>query len=114
MRQDRQHRGELFDEVAAGIAEEGFGAGKSKGQKSDERAAREKGDERHEILRDGGGGGGEAEIKCANGPEAAAQAIHVIHEVEGVDDGEDPENGYGKTECEVGNEKGDACAGSGD
>ena len=50
MRQNGHDREQIADEMAAGIAEERAGLGKIIRQKSDQRAANEKANERDEIL----------------------------------------------------------------
>ena len=112
MRQNRHHREQVADEMAARIAEKSAGVRKIPRQKTDERAAHQKtrdGDEIFAVR-----GGDERKNKRANRADARAQAVHVVHEIEGVDDGEQPKNRDGVTEKFVVNKERDALAGSGD
>ena len=96
MRQNRHHREQIADEMAAGVAEKRAGVRKIPRQKTDERAAHQKAGDGDEIF--AVRGGDEREKKCANRAEPGAQAVHVVHEIEGVDDGEQPENRDGVAE----------------
>ena len=112
MRQDGHDCEQVADEVAAGVAEKRAGVRKIPRQKSDQRAAHEKardGDEIFAVRR-----GDEREEERANRAKPGAQAVHVVHEVEGVDDGEQPENRDGVAENFAGNKQRDALARGGD
>ncbi len=52
--------------------------------------------------------GNHCKIPGADSAEAGAKAVHVVHEVEGVDDGEDPKDGDGVVEELIVNEESDA------
>ena len=55
-------------------------------------------------------GGDERKNKRANRTDASTKAVHVVHEVEGIDDGEQPENGDGIAKNFAVHEQGDALA----
>ena len=112
VRQNGQHGEQIADEMAAGVAEKRAGVGKIVRQKTHQRAAGKKGDERDQILAVHRGDHGEADR--ADRAEAGAKAVHVVHEVEGVDDGEQPENRDGIAEQHARHEQRDADARSGD
>lgn len=59
-------------------------------------------------------GGEEGEIEGGDGAQTGAQAVHVVGQVQGVGDSQDPEDGDEVTEEGAGNEEGDADAGGGD
>ena len=53
-------------------------------------------------------------MERADCAEAGAEAVHVVHEVEGVDDGENPQHGDGIAEQHAGDKERDAFARGGD
>ena len=112
MREDGHDREQVADEMAAGVAEKGAGVREIPRQKSEQRAAREKARQSDEILAIRRGN--ERENERADGAQSGAQAVHVVHEIEGVDDGENPENRDGVTENVAGDEQRDALARGGD
>src|SRR5581483_6982009 len=105
------HDGEqVADEMAAGIAEKRTGVRKIPRQKTDERAAHEKTNGGDEVF--AGGSGDHREEQGADGAEAGAKAVHVVDEIERVENGEQPQDGDGVTEENVVDEQGDAQSGS--
>ena len=112
MGEDREEREEIADEVAAGIAEERGGPGEIEGEEAEERAGGEEPDGGDEVLAVAGGGPGEG--PDADEAEAGAEAVHVIHEVGGIGEGNDPKDGDGVAEEGIVHEQGDANAGGGD
>jgi hypothetical protein len=110
--EDGEEREEIADEVAAGIAEEDGGLGEIEGEEAEECAGGEEADGGDEVLAVAGGGPGEG--PGADEAEAGAEAVHVIHEIGGIDEGNDPEDGDGVAEEGIVDEQGDANAGGGD
>ena len=51
---------------------------------------------------------------CPNRPEPRAEAVHVVHEIEGVDDSEYPQNGNGVAKDETRHKERNARAAGGD
>ncbi len=111
MREDGEHRQKVTDEVAARIAQKSACAGKVIRQKTKQGTDHQEGNERHEVLsahrRDDG------KVPGANGSQAGAKAVHVIHEIESINDGENPEHGHEVAKHEAGNKDGDAGAAGG-
>src|SRR4051812_13299188 len=87
--------GENSDEVAgqmtSGVAEKGSGPGKIPGKKTAESATTKECQACHQIFSTHGGGASE-ESRCDR-CRSRTEPVHVVHEVEGVDEGDDPENG---------------------
>ena len=54
------------------------------------------------------------ELQRANRAQPGAEAVHVVHKIEGVDDGEQPEDRDGVAERDAGHEERDALANGGD
>ena len=109
----RQHGQQVADQVAAGVAKKGAGFGEIIGQKTEQSAGDQEGHRRHQVL-GGSAGGDQAEPGRADGPESGAKAVHVVHEIEGVDDGQNPQGRDGVAEDDVVNEEGDANTRCGD
>src|SRR5450759_5891159 len=91
--------------MTSGVAEKGAGAGKIVGQKTEQRPAGQKRDERDEVL--ARERGKERKAQRADGSKTGAKSIHVVHEIEGVDEGENPQDRDGVAEDYVRNEQGD-------
>ena len=98
--------------MAARVTEKGARIGKVVWQKTGQRAARQKRNQRHKVF---------AIPRCddrklprANRAQSGTKAVHVVHEIEGVDDCEYPQNGNGVTERDAGHEERDAFAGGRD
>src|SRR5271169_1314216 len=89
-RENCHDREQVADEMAAGITEKRAGVRKIPRQKPDERAAHQKTRDSDKVF--AVRGGDEREDECANRAESGAKAVHVVHEIERVDDGEQPEN----------------------
>src|ERR1019366_505151 len=111
MRENRHDGEQVANEVAAGVAEKSAGVRKIPRQKSDQRAAHEKARDGDEVF--AVRGGDERENKRANRSDTGAQPVHVVHEVEGVDHGKQPENRDGVAENVAVDKQRDTLAGGG-
>src|SRR5207302_5898035 len=94
--ENRQYGEQVADQMTAGVAEESAGAGKIVRKKTQQRAGANQRNQSHEILSRRGGNQGEA--GCGNGSETRAKTVHVVHEIERIGDGEDPEDCDGVAE----------------
>src|ERR1035441_658779 len=103
MRENGEHRQQVTNEMTAGIAEERAGAREIVGQEAEQGAEGQEGDESHEVLAVRRGNDGE--MIGPNCSQAGAEAVHVVHEVEGVDDSENPQDGDGIAEDGAGNKE---------
>jgi hypothetical protein len=112
MRQDGHDGEQVADEMAAGVAEERGGFRKIIWEKSNQRTAHDQAKKCDQVLAFDGGNHGEK--KGAEATQARAKAVHVVHEVEGVDNGENPEHGDGIAEGKILDEEGDADIARGD
>src|ERR1035437_3558343 len=112
MRENGEHRQQVANEMTAGIAKERTGVWEIVGQKAEQGAEGQEGDESHQVLAVRRGNNGE--MIGPNRSQASAEAVHVVHEVEGVDDGENPQDGDGVTEDEAGNKERNPRASCGD
>ncbi len=113
VRQNCHYREQVADQMAAGVAQKRAGLRKIVRQETQQRAARpERPSAPRDIDRRNGGDRGE--IPCADGAQSGAQSVHVVHEIERVDDGEHPQNCDGVTEHNAGHEQRDAYACRGD
>ncbi len=99
-------------EVAAGVSEEGFCIWEVVWKEAEKCAACQESDGGNEVVHRKGGE--EAEVEGGNEAQAGAEAIHVVHEVEGVNDGEDPKDRDGVAEKDVWDEERDPNAGAGE
>ena len=106
VRENGQHREQVAHEMAAGITEKGRCLGEIVREKSQQSAADGQRQQSDQVLAmahrdDRKPPGGD----CSN---ARAKAVHVVHEVQRVDQGQHPEHSDGIAEHDAGNEEGDA------
>lgn len=84
---------EEADQVASGVAEKGGGARVVEREESERRTAHSKGEHGDwKLTVQDGDAAGE---RGRDDAESGAKTVHVVHEVEGVRHGENPENGDG-------------------
>ena len=77
--------------MTARVTEKGAGLREIVGEKTEQGAKGQEGDQSDQVLAIPCGENGEMA-----GPDRAqprAEAVHIVHEVESVDDGENPQNG---------------------
>src|SRR5688572_5725470 len=108
VRQNREHGEKEADEVASSVTEEGRSTRKIPRQETERCAADKKGDGCDEVLLVSGGG--ECNEQRSNHAKASADAVHVVHEVEGVGHGENPQHGDRVAEDRIGHKECDANA----
>src|SRR3954464_5198503 len=90
---------EVANKMAAGIAKEGARVGKVIGKETEQRAERQKGNDADEVLAIGSSD--HPEIPGANCAQAGAKAVHIVHEIEGVNNSKNPQDGNGVMENRV-------------
>src|ERR1035441_5391497 len=103
MRENGEHRQQVTNEMTAGIAKERASAREIVGQEAEQGAEGQEGDESHQVL--AVRRSNDSEMVGPNRSQAGAEAVHVVHEVEGVDDGENPQDGDGVAEDCAGNKE---------
>ena len=91
--------------MAAGVPEKSPGAGEIIWQEADQGPEGQKGQEGHEVL--AVARGHRRKIPCADRSEPRAEPVHVIHEIERIDHGKDPEDRQSIMQCRDGNEQRD-------
>jgi hypothetical protein len=96
MREDGKDREKISDQMAPGIAQKNGGTREIEWQKTQQRSASQERNGSDEVLALIGGGPGEG--PCGDETQAGTKSIHVIHEIGGVGDGQDPEDRDGVAE----------------
>src|SRR5438045_2281695 len=91
--------------MAAGIAEKGASVGEVERKKSKQSAKGQQGDNRDQVL--AVSGCDHCKAPRANRSKAGAKAIHIVHEIEGVNNGKDPKDGDCVMKDRVWDEQGD-------
>lgn len=98
--------------MAAGVPKKGASMGKVCGQESEQSPRDEKPQGTDQVMI--GEGGMEGENQGANHTQASTQTVHVVREIERVDEGQKPKDGDQVTDDCTGDEQRDASAGKGD
>src|SRR5437879_3354760 len=79
VRQYGQHGQQVAQQVAAGVTQKGARAWKVEGQKPQQRAEAQEGQECNQVL--ARGSSYQAEVPRGHSGEARAKAVHVVHEI---------------------------------
>src|SRR5262245_16664110 len=98
--------------MTAGIAEKRSGFRKIMRKKACQRAAGKEGNEGNQIL--AFNGGDLRKEPCTDSSQTGAKAVHIVHEIESIDDRKNPKNGDGIRKDRTVNKESDADVRRGD
>ena len=112
MREHRQGRDEITNQVTSGVAEEGAGMREVRGNEPEKGSRDEKAQRTDEVM--AGEGGMEGEDEGTDHPQAGTQAVHIVSEIKRVDQRQEPQDGDHVADEGAGDEERDASAGEGD